>query len=77
LSIDSFGRAFQHGAEGAKFGFKIGVISTILIVVGISAHGTITEAQRVADAFARISTSAFESKSRNRYLSADLRSSKF
>jgi hypothetical protein len=32
LSIDSFGRAFQHGAKGAKFGFAIGMISTIPVV---------------------------------------------
>jgi hypothetical protein len=60
LSIDSFGRAFQQGAEGAvegaKFGFGIGVISTIsivgnLAVGGILTYGAFTKAERAGEAF--------------------------
>jgi RHS repeat-associated protein len=60
LSFDSIGRAVGHGVEGAAhgavFGFALGVTSTIpvvgnLAVGGFLAYGSITGAQRSAEAF--------------------------
>jgi hypothetical protein len=71
LSIDSFGRAFQKGTEGAisgvAFGFGLGVTSAIpivgnLAVAGILTHGAITGAERTGEAFGqgRYATGIFE-----------------
>jgi RHS repeat-associated protein len=60
LSLDSIGRAAEHGfegaADGAVFGFGLGVASTVpvvgnLAVGGFLGYGAITGAQRSAEAF--------------------------